>query len=133
MKTREAVPGSFRPVVLTGEYTPENLLMTRHAGAWRVSGLIDFGDVMIGFNEYDLLGPGTFLVSGDALRLRELLVGFGYGDPHPSSGLSQRLMRMLLLHRFSDLHSQVKIDGWQDRVRDLDELEALLWPLGRAG
>ena len=36
------------PVILTGEYTPENLLMSRPRGAWEISGLIDFGDVMIG-------------------------------------------------------------------------------------
>lgn len=120
-KTRSALPESFQPAILTGEYTPGNLLMTRQAGAWRLSGLIDFGDAMVGFSEYDLLGPSTFLSLGDAGQVRALLDGYGYGTPPP--GLSQRLMRMLLLHRFS------KLLRWQDRVRDFDELERLLWPL----
>ncbi len=120
-KTGSVLPESFPPVILTGEYTPGNLLMTRQAGAWRLSGLIDFGDVMAGFSEYDLLGPSTFLSLGDAGRVRALLDGFGYGAAAPR-GLSRRLMRMLLLHRFS------KLVQWQDRVRDFDELERLLWP-----
>jgi hygromycin-B 7''-O-kinase len=130
-KTQGAIPSDFRPVALTGEYTPANLLVARRAGAWRIAGLIDFGDVMVGFCEYDLLGPGAFLTSGDAQRLENLLVGFGYDALKLTHDLSQRLMRMLLLHRYSDLNVQVKIDGWKDRVRNLDELEGLLWPVGR--
>jgi hypothetical protein len=36
---------------------------------------------------------------------------------------------MMLLHRFSNLARQLFIDGWQERVRNLDELECLVWPL----
>jgi len=32
-------------VILTGEYIPENLLLSSEAGNWRLSGLFDFGDV----------------------------------------------------------------------------------------
>ncbi len=35
----------------------ENFLLSRDAAGWRLSGLIDFGDVMTGRGEYDLLGP----------------------------------------------------------------------------
>lgn len=128
-ETRNALPPRFRPVILTGEYTPGNILVERRGGACRVSGLIDFGDAMVGFAEYDLLGPGVFSVSGRPQRLRAFLDGFGYHDSAVREGLGRRLTRLLLLHRFSDLNAQVKIDGWQDRVRNLDELERLLWPL----
>ncbi len=47
------------PVILTGEYIPENFLLSRDASGWRLSGLIDFGDVMTGRGEYDLLGPSA--------------------------------------------------------------------------
>ena len=36
------------PVILTGEYIPENFLLSRDNAGWRLSGLIDFGDVMTG-------------------------------------------------------------------------------------
>ena len=37
------------PVILTGEYIPENFLLSRDGSKWGLTGLIDFGDVMTGF------------------------------------------------------------------------------------
>jgi hygromycin-B 7''-O-kinase len=128
-QTANVLPIDVPAVLLTGEFTPENLLMQQHADAWKISGLIDFGDSMAGFGEYDLLGPGTFMASGNPARLRALLAGFGYTDAPLNSRLSQRLMRLLLIHRHSDLTVQVQIDGWHTRVKNLDQLEQLLWPL----
>lgn len=124
--TGDVLPRDFRPVLLTGEYTPGSILVTRRDGAWQVSGLVDFGDAMVGFSEYDLLGPGTFLAAGDPAHLQALLSGCGGAN---DAGLGRRLMRLLLLHRYSNLPVQVRIEGWQ-RARDLDALERLLWPLG---
>ena len=36
------------PVILTGEYIPENFLLSRDGADWHLAGLIDFGDVMTG-------------------------------------------------------------------------------------
>ncbi len=121
------LPRSSTHVLLTGEYTPENLLVTPRDGAWRLAGLLDFGDVMVGAPDYDLVGPGSFLAAGRPARLRALLLGYGYGAGQLTPALRQRLMALLLLHRYSDLDLQIRIDGWRDRVAGLDELEALLW------
>lgn len=128
-RTASVLPIDAPSVLLTGEFTPENLLMQQHAGAWKISGLIDFGDSTVGFGEYDLLGPGTFMASGNPAHLKALLAGFGYTGAQLSTNLRQRLMRLLLIHRHSDLTVQVKIDGWHTRVKNLDQLEQLLWPL----
>ena len=58
------------PVILTGEYIPENFLLSRGRADWRVAGLIDFGDVMTGRGEYDLLGPSAFMTAGMPRRVR---------------------------------------------------------------
>jgi hygromycin-B 7''-O-kinase len=47
-------------VILTGEYTPFNLL---HQGGG-LSALFDFGDGLVGPREYDWLGPMCFLAAG---------------------------------------------------------------------
>jgi hygromycin-B 7''-O-kinase len=129
-KTASVLPERSTPVILTGEYTPDNVMVVKRDGAWRISGLIDFGDARVGFGEYDLLGPGTFLAAGNPERLQRLLDGYGYGREQRTPDLSRRLMRMLLLHRHSDLGGQIALAGWRERARDLDELERLLWPLG---
>ena len=65
-------------MILTGEYIPENFLLSRDGSGWRLSGLIDFGDVMTGRGEYDLLGPSVFMAGGMPRRVRSLFEGFGY-------------------------------------------------------
>ncbi|RYZ54594.1 MAG: hypothetical protein EOP07_15730, partial [Proteobacteria bacterium] len=52
-------------VILTGEYTPFNLLACKKGGEYQLSSMIDFGDTMIGVADYDLIGPSTFLCAGD--------------------------------------------------------------------
>ncbi len=74
----ELIPINGPPVILTGEYIPENFLLANDGGAWRLAGLIDFGDVQTGFGEYDLLGPSAFMAAGRPRRVQSLFEGFGY-------------------------------------------------------
>lgn len=108
-------------VVLTGEYTPMNLMW----GGATVSGMFDFGDGLIGPREYDWLGPLCFLAAGDAARVQALMAGYG---AMLDADLRQRLLRLLLLHRYSNLQAQIACPDWQ-RAPDFDALAALIWPL----
>ncbi|MGH6711379.1 MAG: aminoglycoside phosphotransferase family protein [Bradyrhizobium sp.] len=117
-----------RPVILTGEYIPENFLLTRDGNKWRLSGLFDFGDVMTGFGEYDLLGPSAFMTAGMKRRVRSLFEGFGYSDADINPAMKRRLMALMLLHRVSDPIRHIQIEGWQEKAGDLVELQELLWP-----
>jgi hygromycin-B 7''-O-kinase len=123
------IPLQAPPVILTGEYGPENFLLSREGSDWRLSGLIDFGDAFTGWGEYDLLGPSVFLAAGMPRRVRSLLTGFGYSRADMTPALVRRLMTLALLHRFSDLNRQICIEGWQQQAGDLFELERLLWPM----
>jgi hygromycin-B 7''-O-kinase len=123
-RTRDVLPTAIAPKILTGEYTPGNLLMRLRGGRWEIAGLIDFGDVMVGLGEYDLLGPSTFLAGGDGTLVRALLDGYGQEE---DGGLRERLMRMLLLHRYSNLGAQVQIADWR-RAPTLEALAGRIWP-----
>ena len=123
------IPMDAPPVILTGEYIPENFLLSRDGEGWRLSGLIDFGDVMTGWREYDLLGPSAFMTAGMPRRVRSLFEGFGYAGADINSTLKRRLMALLLLHRFSDPVRHICIEGWQQKAGDLFELQELLWPV----
>lgn len=108
-------------VLLTGEYTPFNLFT--HAN--RLCAMFDFGDGLVGPREYDWLGPQCFLVAGDPARSAAFMLGLG-----ASIDADERLalMRLLLLHRYSNLQAQVRIDGWQQAL-SFEELAARIWPL----
>ena len=117
------------PVTLTGEYIPENFLLSRDGSGWRLAGLIDFGDVMTGMREYDLLGPSAFMTAGMPRRVRSLFEGFGYSAADITPDLKRRLMALMLLHRASDPVRHICIEGWQEKAADLHELQDLLWPI----
>lgn len=123
------IPVDAPPVILTGEYIPENFLLSRESGSWRLAGLIDFGDVFTGWGEYDLLGPSVFMAAGMPRRVKSLFEGFGYSPEDVTPALTRRLAALMLLHRFSDLNRQICIDGWQQKAADLPGLERLLWPI----
>ena len=116
------------PVILTGEYIPENFLLANDGGAWRLAGLIDFGDVLTGWGEYDLLGPSAFMAAGRPGRVRSLFEGFGYLRSDINFALKRRLMALMMLHRASDPIRHICIEGWQQQADDLVQLQELIWP-----
>jgi hygromycin-B 7''-O-kinase len=123
------IPMNAAPVILTGEYIPENILLNCHSGDWKLSGLIDFGDVMTGWGEYDLLGPSAFMTVGMPRRVHSLFRGFGYLEADINVALTRRLLILMLLHRASDPVRHICIEGWQDKADTLANLERLLWPI----
>jgi hygromycin-B 7''-O-kinase len=125
----ELIPMTAAPVILTGEYIPENILLSCHAGDWKLSGLIDFGDVMTGWGEYDLLGPSAFMTAGMPGRVHSLFGGFGYRKADIDEALTRRLLILMLLHRASDPVRHICIEGWQDKAATLADLKRLLWPI----
>ncbi len=121
------LPTIKKPVILTGEYTPMNFLVKQKSGIWHIEGLIDFGDAMLGLPEYDLLGPGAFLIQGDKELLREFLVSYGYSHEDLTDKLSHQLTLLMLLHKYSNLRVQIRIDNWKEKVSNLNDLEKLVW------
>jgi hygromycin-B 7''-O-kinase len=127
---RRLIPLEPQSVILTGEYVPENLLFVQRADEWRLSGLIDFGDVMTGFRDYDLMGPSAFMTMGEPARLAAFLAGFGYEKADIDDAFGRRLMALLMLHRFSDPMRHLAIKSWHEMADDFEGLERLLWPRG---
>jgi hygromycin-B 7''-O-kinase len=125
----DLIPMHAPPVILTGEYIPENILLSCQSGDWKLSGLFDFGDVMTGWGEYDLLGPSAFMTAGMPRRVRSLLHGFGLREADIDATLTRHLLILMLLHRASDPVRHICIEGWQDRTDNLAALERLLWPI----
>lgn len=121
------LPGDVNPVILTGEWIPENLLLSQTPDGWRLAGVIDFGDVMTGWGEYDPLGPSTSMCAGIPDRLRSLLLGYGVTANDYDSAMRRRLMTLMVLHHASDLR-KIEIAGWVTAIDRLHDLEDLIWP-----
>lgn len=128
LQALSVVPLDAPPVILTGEWIPENLLLAEVDGRWHLAGLIDFGDVMTGWREYDLLGPSAFMCGGKAGRVRSLLEGYGMDPEKVDRNMRRRLLTLTVLHRASDLRN-VRIEGWEARISRLTDLEDVIWPV----
>ena len=112
-------------VLLTGEYTPMNLLHGGPPGGDGLAGMFDFGDGLVGPREYDWLGPLCFLAAGHAARCDAFMAGYGAG-----AWREQRLalMRLLLLHRYSHLPIQLATcPGWE-AAPSFEALAETIWP-----
>ncbi len=110
--------GSFF-VPLTGEYTPMNLF-TRDQ---RLVAMFDFGDGLVGPRQYDWLGPLAFLCAGKRERVAAYFDGYGERPTHEGR---LELMRLLLLHRYSNLRAQVAAENWREAA-GFEELAELLF------
>lgn len=77
--------------------------------------------------QYDLLGPGAFLIQGDKQLLREFLTAYGYLSHELTDKLSHQLTTLMLLHQYSNLNIQVRIPDWKEKVQSLKDLEGLVW------
>ena len=118
-----------KPVLLTGEYTPMNFMVKKMDDTWHIDSLFDFGDAMLGLSEYDLLGPGAFLIQGDQSLLREFLIAYGYSTAQMNQNLSHQLTALMLLHKYSHLKVQIRINEWENKVKTIQDLERLVWGL----
>lgn len=118
------------PALLTGEYTPFNLLMTRINDEWRLTGLIDFADCFIGEATYDLLGPivFTFIKDKEIPLTKEFLMAYGFTAEELNPEIRKKLMVYLLHHRFSNIKLYLSKLKEPQKVNTLEDVEkALFW------
>jgi hygromycin-B 7''-O-kinase len=117
------LPPFERQVILTGEYTPMNLMFDSLTS--KVCGMFDFGDGLVGAPQMDWLGPLCFLAAGRPAHVQAYFSGLGQSLDAP---LRLGLLRLLLLHRYSNLAAQLALPGWQ-QCATFEALAARLWPL----
>lgn len=84
-------------VICHTEIMREHLFATGTGGLFSLCGLIDFEPSMIAVPEYDFCSVGLFISSGEKGLFHHFLDCYGY------TGDSAGIMRMLLLHRYSNM------------------------------
>jgi|GEM_PF-2658341 len=114
-------------VLLTGEYTPFNLIMNKVDDMWRFTGLIDFADCFIGNSKYDLLGPIAFMFYPFEGLNKIFLESYGYTENELNEGLQKELMTYLLLHRFSNISFYQEKSEVAKKATTLKELENIFF------
>ena len=114
-------------VLLNADLTGEHILVTQESGRWRLSGLVDFGDSMLGHHEYEFVAPGLDIILGDGECQRIMLRSYGYAIVDIDDELRKRLMAWTFLHRYSDVCFVMKRLSTVGDLRTLDELTHAFW------
>ena len=90
----------FAPVLLNADITDEHVLVVKRGGQWRFSGVIDFGDAMMGHPFYEFVAPLMCLTIGEPSLSRTLVESYGM---ELTPALADRLTTYCLLHKFGRL------------------------------
>jgi hygromycin-B 7''-O-kinase len=123
---------NYHPVFLHGDIHAGNLLLKQAGGRWHIAGLIDFGDSLCGFNEYEFVAPGVLMVQGDGELQKALLCAYGYTEAQLDLDLRARLMLLTILYECSDLRKYALRLSPASVHLTLDELERAIWTFATA-
>jgi len=121
------LPAPSTQVFLHGDIHAGNLLLDERGGRWQISGLIDFGDSLCGFHEYEFVAPGVLMAQGNSEEQRAMLLAYGYGQAELDSTLRARLMLLTALYECSDLRKYAQRLAPEAVNFTLDELERAIW------
>ncbi|MDQ3472482.1 MAG: aminoglycoside phosphotransferase family protein [Acidobacteriota bacterium] len=121
------LPENYEQVFLHGDIHAGNVLLDEEGGHWRVTGLIDFGDSLCGFHEYEFVAPGILMVQGSRELQRAMLLAYGYTEAQLDLNLRARLMLLTVLYECSDLRKYALRLAPEAVHLTLDELEAAIW------
>ncbi len=112
------IEDTMRKVICHTEIMREHLFITCSEQGIELSGLLDFEPSMIAVPQYDLCAAGLFITAGDGELFRILLNAYDPNwIPHP-----HEIMRMLLLHRYSNLRWFISMLPEHMRDRNISEL-----------
>jgi hygromycin-B 7''-O-kinase len=122
------LPQSFRAVPLHGDVHHGNLMLEQQNDQWRISGLLDFGDSLRGWSEYEFVAPGVLMMQGQAEWQRGFFREYGYRRDELDVNLRIRLMLLTILYECSDLRKYARRLAPDAQSLSFDELERAIWP-----
>jgi len=114
-------------VFLHGDLAPENCLVSDVDGTWRISGIFDFGNAMVGDSVFDFTALTVLLAPGNAAILRQVFLG--YGLPRTSVADQQALlMAYTLLHPLGDISEILGFLPGLSQSDSWDQIAKRFWP-----
>ncbi len=127
----ELVDAGARPSLIHADITADHILGRFDGGHWSMTGLIDFGDAMVGDPAYELIALHLDAFRCDRRLLEAYLAEYCSGtDGRAGRGMIERAKHLMLLHRFNVLAVAVARLPGADAPTDLGELMAAVWGEG---
>jgi hygromycin-B 7''-O-kinase len=122
------VADDFQPSLLNGDFTEDHLLLEKRLGQWRISGLIDWADSLVGAVEYEWVALWFGLCGQDVLMFRDIMKAY---DPKRrlDRGFRNKMMAYTFIHRFGpELIGEKLQQSGAPQITSLNDLKTWLWP-----
>jgi hygromycin-B 7''-O-kinase len=130
-----------RLVLLNGDVTEDHVLVQRQNGMWRITGVIDFADALIGQAEYEWIALWFGALDRDGKAMRACLAEYDPAIPltgvsdqpggdsvRPDRSFVGRAMAFTLLHEFgAGIVRSVLEQVGNPPVRSFGDLVDVLW------
>jgi aminoglycoside phosphotransferase (APT) family kinase protein len=121
-------PKDFRPCLLNGDLTEDHLLLEKRLGEWRISGLIDWADSLVGAVEYEWVALWFGLCGQDAQMFRDIMAAYN-PELKLDRNFRRRMMAYTFIHQFGpELISELLKKPAAPVITSLGELRSWLWP-----
>jgi hygromycin-B 7''-O-kinase len=111
---------AFGSVLLNADITDEHVLVVNRGGHWQFSGVIDYGDAMMGHPHYEFVAPLVCFTLGEPSLSRTLVESYGL-ELTPT--LADRLTAYCLLHKYGRLSDMLQ----RCPVSNGSDLHKALW------
>jgi hygromycin-B 7''-O-kinase len=121
-------PASPPLVLLSADITSDHVLLEQRGGRWRIAGLFDFGDAMLGYHEYEFAAPATYITHYRPDLVRAMLLAYGYAPQQLDAQLARRLTAYELLHKYCHLRAVLDRQLNREKVTRLEQIQEALYP-----
>jgi len=117
------------PVLLHGDLDAINLLIEEQHGTWRITGLVDWGDIKLGPAAHDFISPGIHSYRGQRDLLHAWYTGYGLREEQRSPRFAQNIMARAMLYYAGEFARYLQLAPDAKRCWDWDCVADCFWQL----
>jgi len=118
-------------VLLHGDLDAINLLIEEHNGTWRITGLVDWGDIKLGPAAHDFISPGIHSYRSQRELLHAWYAGYGLHDEQRSPHFVHNVMARSLLYYASEFARYLKLVPQTEQCQDWACVADCFWQWDR--
>lgn len=128
-QARPLIEADQRPAILHGDLDAINLLVERDHGHWRISGLVDWGDVKIGPVAHEFISPCIHSYRGARETLLAWYAGYGLTADQRTAQLEGYLMARLMLYYADEFGRHLNEVPGANECQSWAEIASCFWHL----
>lgn len=117
------------PVLLHGDLDAINLLIEEQHGAWRITGLVDWGDVKLGPAAHDFISPGIHSCRGQRDLLHAWYAGYGLRGEQRTRPFVQNIMARSMLYYAGEFARYLQLAPGADQCQEWTCVADCFWHL----